>query len=82
MLKIIIVINCDICGQSFDHIATSIDGNPMVWDYLLMDLEYRAERCCWSCYSGHHCPSCMTDIPIDSQHVADVSAEASEENDF
>lgn len=82
MLKIILIIDCDICSQSFERIATSTDRYPLAWDYLSLDLEAKAEHYGWNCHSVHHCDYCTPDMEFDCDHVSDASTETSTENDF
>jgi len=84
MLKIILTINCDICGDSFEGIGISTDRNPQAWDYMPALLEMRAQGHGWNCEWVHHCPDCFADMTADSQpeHAPHASAQASTEDDF
>jgi hypothetical protein len=63
MLNIILLIDCNICGQPFDRIATSSDDDPFAWKSLSMDLEGTAVDCGWSFHrSAHYCDHCMPDV--------------------
>ena len=60
MLKLIVMIDCNMCGQPFDRISASIDRDPMAWKCLSMDLEYDAERRGWGLsYGAHYCDWCV-----------------------
>lgn len=65
MLKVILIVDCNICGQPFDHVASSADRDPLSWKALLLDLEDTAVNCGWSFYrSAHYCGHCMTDMEM------------------
>jgi hypothetical protein len=67
MLKVILMIDCNICGQPFDRIATSTDRDPMTWKSLSLDLEAMAEQRGWSFHrSAHHCDYCVPDVALAS----------------
>jgi hypothetical protein len=75
MFQIILMIDCNICGQPFDHIAASTDPDPMAWKALCLDLEDEAEACGWSFYrSAHHCTYCISDIAFALRQAADEAA--------
>jgi hypothetical protein len=70
MLKVILIIDCNICGQPFDRIVTSCDRDPMAWKSLSSDLEYKAECRGWSFHrSAHHCEYCVSDAQLSEQQV-------------
>jgi hypothetical protein len=77
MLKIIVIIDCDICGESFERIAVTTDRNPQTWGCLPLSLEADAEHCGWDCYSAHRCYDCF---PESARYPA--SADPSTESDF
>jgi hypothetical protein len=77
MLKIIIIIDCDFCGESFSHIAISTDRNPQTWGHLPLLLAAEAEMRGWNCHSADYCSDC---IPALVCHQA--SAENGTEIDF
>jgi endogenous inhibitor of DNA gyrase (YacG/DUF329 family) len=63
MIKVILMIDCNICGQPFDRIATSSTRDPSSWKCLALDLEDSAESHGWSFYrSAHHCDYCVSDV--------------------
>jgi hypothetical protein len=72
MLKVILMIDCNICGQPFNRIASSTDRDPQAWKCLALDVEYAAERCGWSMLrSAHHCGYCVTDVMLSGQTAAE-----------
>jgi hypothetical protein len=82
MLKVIVMIDCNICGQSFDRVVTSCDRHPEAWKFLACDLEYEAERSGWSLQrSAHHCDYCVSDAQI-SRRQADQHTSQDEELPF
>lgn len=59
MLKVIAIIDCDLCGLPFDKIAISTDRDPMAWRALVDNVEYHAGHRGWSSNrSAHHCDWC------------------------
>jgi len=72
MLKVILMIDCNICGQPFGRIASSTDRDPQAWKCLALDVEYAAERSGWSMLrSAHHCGYCVTDAMLSGQTAAE-----------
>jgi hypothetical protein len=62
MLKTIAMINCDICGGTFEKLAVSSANDPMVWDAVTSDLEQAAENSGWFYYrQEHRCTACLQD---------------------
>lgn len=75
MFKVILMINCNICGQPFDRVATSSVPDPLSWKALSQDLEDEAEACGWSFYrSAHHCAFCIADVTYSLRQAADENA--------
>jgi hypothetical protein len=74
MFKVILMIDCNICGEPFDCIATSVDRDPLAWKSLSQDLEDTSLTRGWSFYrSAHHCSYCITDIAYCVRQNADES---------
>ena len=69
MLKLIVIVECDTCGESFEHVATSCDRDPRAWRYLASELESRAEARAWSLRGGTYlCADCihqMSEMKVD-----------------
>jgi hypothetical protein len=60
MLKVIVTIDCNRCGQPFKRIAISTDRDPMAWRALADDVEYHAGNSGWdSQRSAHYCEYCV-----------------------
>jgi hypothetical protein len=60
MLKSIAMINCDICGGTFEHLAISSADDPFIWGRIIADLELAAENAGWYLYHHEHrCHNCM-----------------------
>ena len=77
MLKVIVMIDCNICGQPFDQVFTSSDRDPLAWKSLACDLEYKAEGCGWSFHrSAHHCDYCVSDAQLAGQRQQSESDDA------
>ena len=75
MFKIIVMIDCNICGQPFDRIASSTHPDPLSWKALALDLENTAEGTGWSFYrSAHHCEHCITDVAFSLRQAAAEAA--------
>ena len=67
MLKVIVMVVCDKCGESFEPVAVSCDREPRAWNYLTADIEARAKDSGWNLYGATHrlindqkhiCPDC------------------------
>jgi len=71
MLKVIVMIDCNICGQPFDRVAASSDSQPDAWKSLACELEYEAGRAGWSFHrSAHHCHYCISDVQLAGRYSA------------
>ncbi len=65
MLKVIVMLDCNLCGRLFDHVSATEDRDPANWKSLCLDLEYTAEKNGWICHrSAHHCDYCITDAMV------------------
>lgn len=63
MLKILVTLDCNRCGQPFDRLAVTTDLDPMNWKALAQDLEYKAENRGWaSTRAAHYCDYCANDV--------------------
>jgi hypothetical protein len=71
MFKLVVILECDMCGDSFDRMAISTDRNPEAWKYLSASIEARAESACWSCDSAHRCDSCLNSISFSAAQSID-----------
>lgn len=65
MFKLFVLINCDICGEPFEHVALSTDRHPSGWEYVVANLEFSAERRGWDLYHRHWCYSCVEEASSD-----------------
>jgi hypothetical protein len=63
MLKLIVMVVCDTCGESFEPVAISCDRDPKAWYYLAADLEMSAESSGWHHYAATHRLAC------DDKHI-------------
>jgi hypothetical protein len=83
MLKVIVMIDCNICGQLFDHVTTSCDRDPLAWKALSQDLEYKATNHGWSMVrSSHHCPFCVPDVLLCGANSASPAVDDDDEIPF
>lgn len=82
MFKLVVILECDMCGESFNRMAISADRNPVAWDYLLAGLEARAETACWTCHIEHYCNSCLESLSVSSIQSVDDSLSAMADDDF
>lgn len=65
MLKVILMLDCNICGQPFDRVATTCERDPFSWKSLSLDLEDTAVNLGWSFFrSAHYCDYCMSDMEL------------------
>lgn len=75
MLKLIVMVVCDTCGESFEPIAVSCDRNESAWDNLTAEIEARAENRGWNLHSPTHrllnvyykyiCPDCLDELDLE-----------------
>lgn len=75
MLKIIVIIDCDTCLESFERIAVSTDRNPLIWEHLPLSLAADAEMCGWDCHAEDHCYSCISESVASHQPSAEEGTE-------
>ncbi len=62
MLKTIAMINCNICGHTFERLAVCADKDLMIWRKVTSDLEHAAEDAGWYFYhEQHRCAHCLED---------------------
>lgn len=59
MFKLFVLIDCDLCGESFRRIALSTDRGPHAWQYLTAVLEMNAQSDGWDLYCEHRCYDCI-----------------------
>jgi hypothetical protein len=68
MFKTIAMINCDVCGGTFEQLAVCGDKDPTLWDAITSDLERAAESSGWYLYrQEHRCHNCMLDAFYNQQ---------------
>ncbi len=69
MLKLIVMLVCDSCIESFEPVAVSCDRDPRAWCFLTAELEARAEASGWNLFGATHrlmndhkhiCPNCLS----------------------
>ncbi len=73
MLKVILMLDCNLCGQPFNRVTSSTDRDPINWKSLSLDLEYAAEESGWSSHRAtHYCDYCVTDVMLAGKPIADV----------
>jgi hypothetical protein len=75
MLKIIVIIDCDICLESFERIAVSTDRNSLIWEHLPLSLAADAEKSGWDCHAEDYCYSCIQESVDSHQPSADEGTE-------
>jgi hypothetical protein len=77
MLKVIIMLDCNICGQPFEGVVTTSNQDSLSLKALSQDLEDDAEHSGWSFYrSAHHCSYCITDVAFSLRQAVDEAREA------
>ena len=60
MLKIIVVISCDVCHVAFAHNPTTSGSDPAACSSIVDTLEWAAEQSGWHCFHGRHdCYNCI-----------------------
>lgn len=65
MLKLMVLLECDRCGESLRRVAVSSDRNPAAWDYLIGGLEFKATESYWAVDSLHFCNACLLELSGD-----------------
>ena len=76
MLKLFVIIECDTCGESFEHVATSCDRDPRAWRDLTSELELKAESRSWSIYGGTYlCFDCIDQMSEMKVELREASEE-------
>lgn len=66
MIKAILMIDCNACGQLFNRVLTSESKDPLTWKALSTDLENMAVNCAWTAHrSAHFCEYCMTHLDFE-----------------
>jgi hypothetical protein len=66
MIKAILMIDCNICGQPFNSIATCNSKDSMSWKNLSIDLEDTAVSSGWTFHrAAHYCDYCMTHLDFE-----------------
>lgn len=69
MFKTIAMLNCDICGGTFEKLAVCGDKDPFLWDAITSDLEHASESAGWYCYHREHrCDTCMLNAFYNQQN--------------
>jgi hypothetical protein len=81
MFKVIIMLDCNICGHLFDGVVTTSECDPLDWKAMALNLEDDAEGSGWSFYrSAHHCSYCVTDVAFSLRQAADEARESKKTN--
>ncbi len=62
MFKLFVMIDCDICGDSFRTAVLSTDRGPYAWRHLDAILKDNAQSDGWETYSEHRCDDCVEEI--------------------
>ena len=62
MFKLMVMIDCDICGDSFRRVGVSTDRGPHAWQYLTGILEGDAQSHGWDLYREARCYECIEEI--------------------
>lgn len=67
MFKVIIMLDCNICGQTFDRVATTTEKEVLVWKALSLDLEDDAINRGWGFLrSCHYCEHCVVSVGLEN----------------
>jgi hypothetical protein len=69
MLRLLILLECDLCKEMMPSIPTQWKDRGIQWDVEIQDLEDEAEQIGWSVYRSQHvCDTCVTNA-MASQHA-------------
>lgn len=67
MFKVIIMLDCNICGQLFERVATTTGREPLAWKALSLDLEDDAINRGWGFIrSCHYCEHCVVSVDLEN----------------
>lgn len=56
MIRVIVTLDCNVCGQPFERIGSSSSLDPLEWKSLSLDLEHQAESTGWFfSRAAHYC---------------------------
>lgn len=69
MFKLIVMIECDTCGDPFRRVALSTDRGPNAWQYLTGVLEGDAQSHGWDLYHEARCYDCIEEIVSSQSEV-------------
>jgi len=60
MIKVLFMLDCDLCGYPFEKATSSCDPDPMVWRAVASDLEWIAQQDGWDLHrKGFTCSDCQ-----------------------
>lgn len=63
MLRVIVTLDCNMCGQPFEHLGSSSSLDPLEWKSLSLDLEHHAESSGWFFFrAAHYCDYCASTV--------------------
>lgn len=69
MFKLIVMIDCDTCGDPFRCVALSTDRGPNAWQHLTGTLEGDAQSHGWDLYREARCYDCIEEIVSSQSEV-------------
>lgn len=69
MLRLLILLECDLCKEMTTTLPRRSRDGGIAWDVEIQDLQYEAEQIGWSIYRSQHvCDTCVMDA-MASQHT-------------
>jgi hypothetical protein len=70
MIKVIVMIDCDICGYPLEQSASSCDPDAYVWGSVASDLEVVALENGWDLHrKGITCPACLLEAEMEATGI-------------
>ena len=70
MIKVIVMIDCDLCGIPLEQAGSSCDPDPYTWGSVAGDLEVVALQQGWDLHrKGITCPACLLEAEMESSGI-------------
>ena len=68
MIKVLIMIDCDICGYPLEQAASSCDPDPYTWGSTASELEVVAASQGWDFHRKRiTCPACLLEAEMETK---------------
>ena len=65
MLKVIVLLECDLCGGLYAQSMATADTDGLMWACLADEVQGNAEQSGWDLFRGRHvCYGCLNDAEV------------------